>query len=315
MADSDYSLNIKRNIRGLDVIQAVYAFIMALGMREVFIGSHSFFTTILLRDSEINTHEKLVFLMLFLNAVLLGVRFFWVPRNLRRIVYVYIRNNYSDPEVKSLTDSFVSANWVIIILHGFLYFLLCSEFEHIVFNMTSTKVLDPSNYEVYFYLHIVILLINAFWIAFLVRHEVRVRNIDPATLPAGLMPGGVTWFRNNLLIAVMALGPLVLIADCQSEVSQCLRVSGITASGDAIPLPLSPDLLANALQFLMKLLNIVLSLFTDSTIEQRYWVSYWALTLFMYNSTYDLYKSGKYYIILEDVDWDAKKNEGSKVDR
>jgi len=35
-----YTLKLSQTTRGLDTINAVYAFVMALGLSEVFIGSH-----------------------------------------------------------------------------------------------------------------------------------------------------------------------------------------------------------------------------------------------------------------------------------
>src|SRR5262245_47687130 len=82
-----YTLKLKRTTKGLDTIQAVYAFVMALGLREVFIGSYDFISATVFGANNASKMSVFVSLLLLVNVIFLGIRFFSVPRNLRTIIF------------------------------------------------------------------------------------------------------------------------------------------------------------------------------------------------------------------------------------
>ena len=85
------SPSFKENIGGLTVIQAVYAFAMALGLREVFLGSRTFMTNVAFSPDGFSLERVLLLSALLLNMMLLGLRFFWVPRNLRGLIFAAVK--------------------------------------------------------------------------------------------------------------------------------------------------------------------------------------------------------------------------------
>lgn len=290
----------KRNLRGLDVIQAVYAFVMVLGLREVFIGSHQFFTNVLFGASPPSTNETVIFVLLFLNVVFLGMRFFWVPRNLRRIIYAGAKWNGSDRNILGLSDSFLAANWFIVVMHGMLFFMLGAEFEFIVFSLTGSSVLEPRDLSGYFVIHILLLSGNALWIGFLARREMVMWR--RAGSPRGEPPGGVIWFRNNLVFALLALAPFVVVDACQTSVATCGPELGLGPVDPAAFGPFSPLNIHAVYEVVAQGVAVVGGL-------ERYVVAYWILLCFLINSLWDLLTTGSYYVILEDIDFDEVDGE------
>ncbi|MGX1305824.1 hypothetical protein AB7M35_000544 [Amorphus suaedae] len=324
-----YTLKYKLSVRGIEVFQAVFAFIMALGLGEVFTGSYSFMTTVLLSPDQTNS-EKLLFLLVFFNVVLLGIRFFWVPRNFRLLVHETVRHHPDMHDLAPLRHYEISIHWFIILLHAMLFYLIGSEFEHIGFLMLSSKPFSQSALYGLFTMQIVLLLLNSAWIAaieYRKRGFARSANHTAVSLKP---PGSILWMRNNLACVLLTLGPLAIGSICPAATGHCVLIAkaqnsagclpaetaspsaretdclealpSLTASGLA-PSPTSPAVIANASALVFEALVPVL----DPTAEDRmvYWPALWILSILLINSLLDLLNTGKFYLMLEEVEWDV----------
>jgi hypothetical protein len=316
-------------VRGIEVLQAVFAFIMALGLSEVFTGSYNFMTTVLFSPDQTNS-EKLLFLLVFFNTVLLGIRFFWVPRNFRLLVHETVRHHPDRHDLSPLRHYEISIHWFIILLHGMLFYLIGSEFEHVGFLMLSSKPFSQSALYGFFTMQIVLLLLNSAWIA-----AIEYRKLDFArrtdTAAIGLKPpGSILWMRNNLVCVLLTLGPLAIGSTCPAATGHCTVIAqaeskagcvaaepaaGLTAKADCVedlpsltgsglaPSPTAPAIIANASSLLFE---TVFAAFDPSAADRMiYWPALWILMIFLVNSLLDLLNTGKFYLMLEEVEWDV----------
>ncbi|MGX1097789.1 hypothetical protein [Amorphus sp. MBR-141] len=323
-----YTLRYKLSVRGIEVFQAVFAFIMALGLGEVFTGSYNFLTTVLFSPDQTNS-EKLLFLLVFFNIVLLGIRFFWVPRNFRLLVHETVRHHPEMHDLSPLQHYEISVHWFIILLHAMLFYLIGSEFEHIGFLMLSSKPFSQSGLYGFFTMQIVLLLLNSAWIAAI---EYRKQDFARRSASAAVSlkpPGSILWMRNNLACVLLTLGPLAIGSTCPAATGHCVVIAQTQAAAGCVateapaagrradcaeelpsltgaglaPSPTSPAIIANASSLLFE--TVVAAL--DPTMADRmlYWPALWILTIFLINSLLDLLNTGKFYLMLEEVEWDV----------
>jgi hypothetical protein len=215
---------IKRTIRGLDAVQAVYALIIALGFRQAFLAGYA----LVIKKAGYGS-IPVVAPLVFLNLFVLGVRFFWLPRNLRTTlvthgqIHAQQRAKAGKPEASDpaedwappLANAVVAFSLVAIFLQAALFFAMCSEFEFLIFNAGARTGFQTSVFETYVLMHVLLLLVNAAWIACLTRVETG--------LGATVKHAGVVWYRNNLAFSVLALGPLVLFDPRPSAVERWLE--------------------------------------------------------------------------------------------
>jgi hypothetical protein len=293
----DYTLKYKYTTRGLDMIQAVYAFVMALGLREVFIGSSDFINAIF-DNSRGTTNFAFVASLLFLfNVTLLGIRFFSVPRNLRGIVFVGAFNNTNQPGLSDLGSGYISLNWLIIFLQGGMYFFLCNEFKYIMFSLTSNTEPSASLFTGYFLGHGFLLVINGLWIDSLSRYEEHIRA--RRKIPSQRRYGSIFWSRNNLAFSLLALGPLSLLGTCQSAPFKCITHLGITTHGLENAIPTSSVMVSS-------LFDAITYVFSPAGVDYAHYLSLWVLGCYLLNSMLDLLKTGDHYILLEEPEWEAR---------
>tara|TARA_R110002020_G_scaffold15611_39_gene55848 strand:- start:3461 stop:4699 length:1239 start_codon:yes stop_codon:yes gene_type:complete len=324
-----YTLRYKLSVRGIEVFQAVFAFIMALGLGEVFTGSYHFLTTVLFSPDQTNS-EKLLFLLVFFNIVLLGIRFFWVPRNFRLLVHETVRHHPEMHDLSPLQHYEISIHWFIVLLHAMLFYLIGSEFEHIGFLMLSSKPFSQSALYGFFTMQIVLLLLNSAWIAAI---EYRKRDFARRTDNAAISlkpPGSILWMRNNLACVLLTLGPLAIGSTCPAATGHCLVIAEAQSSAGCVmadggaaragkveciddlpsltgaglaPSPTSPAIIANASSLLFE--TVFAALDPSDADRMIYWPALWILIIFLVNSLLDLLNTGKFYLMLEEVEWDV----------
>lgn len=280
-------IKFKRNMRGVDVIQTVYALLIALGLREVFLAFYSVF-----QQPAGATVNLAVALGLFINIMLLSVRFFWVPRNFRRLYFV---SEYCISRKKpGLAGWESSINVFIILLHGLLHFLLCKQFEYFVFVSTTYDLLSTPAFATCIYLHVTLLIVNGFWLIYTNLREGALlkRAGTPEMLQA--KPGSRLWYRSNLLFALISVSPLVVFSSCSSALSQCLLAAYPETQGlSALP----TSAYSIALFF-----DLVMSVFSGLSSSRDTLLAWWALLFLTTNSLLDLAFTSSYYVILEDVE-------------
>jgi len=301
----NYTLKLSLSTRGVDTINAVYAFVMALGLTEVFIGSHTFITSILFGGiASVGPLRPLSFLF-FINVVLLGMRFFWVPRNLVRIFYVSALLDPEAPGLSRLPNWFISLNWLVIFMHAGLYYVICREFKYIMFLLSSNASLDATSFSGYFLGHAALLVLNGLWIGMLAKYEERVLSPSRDNGTWHDIPGGVIWSRNNLACSLLALGPYVTLGTCQSGSFACLAALNLSGEGAAALVPISPMLIT-------VMYDMGAAALGGFGLDRALSVSLWVMACFLLNSCLDLLTTGQYYVVLEEIEWEGRLSSGNK---
>jgi hypothetical protein len=303
------TVKIKTNVRGLDVLTMVYAFAMTLGLTQVFTASQAFLTRVLSGTAPLSDEKTILVLLLFANIAFLGLRFFWVPRNLQSLVISAARVQAIDPKAArergDLSNLSIAFHLVTIFLHGTLFYLICAEFEFITFAISSNLPLAAYVFVGYVIMHISLLLLNAAWIGLIRQQEIRLetRLLGDA---AGERPSaGNVWWRNNLVASLCALAPYALSSTCKSAGSQCVRQFVDTNAELLTLFPTSPQVLATGFYKLTGALEWL-------GFASAHWPVYWVLMVLLINSLHDLLNAGRFYVFFEDVEWESTR-EGSRV--
>jgi hypothetical protein len=227
------TVKYKLNMRGLDIIQTVYGLLLALGLREVFLAFYDIF-----KQPFSSVESALVAALLFLNIILLSLRFFWVPRNLRRLYFVseYCRLKCQGAQADSastepnILPAYVTSWHIgVILLHGALYFLVCKEFEYYVFVSISYTSYSRTVFATYVFVHASLLIFNALWLISVNASEDAMRRkwLPNDDHPPFLKFGSESkiWYRNNLAFALLAIGPLAVFSACDSDLPACLSMA------------------------------------------------------------------------------------------
>lgn len=294
---------LKTSTEGLDVIQTVYAFAMALGLTEVFVGSKTFIDALLFGPA--NSLSIVIVALLLANVIFLGLRFFWVPRNLRHLVYIAAQTPLIGPrkDEVNLPNITVAFHFIMIFVHGAVYYLICTEFEFIVFLTASSMPLGLSMFAGYVVLHVSLLLVNACWIGLV---QVQAAHLERQKVGGqqAESPGSV-WWRNNLVCSLVALAPFAVTMSCQSAIAQCMAPGTGLSENIVNVLPVSPQQLADLFQVIAwQATQLGLS------VEQA--AVLWALLVLLLNSAYDLLTTGRSYLVFEDVEWEEAGQEDAR---
>lgn len=300
MVDTSYKIKYKRTFRGLDVLQAVYAFILVLGLREVFLGSFAFYNTMISGGDFAFGANGIVLVFLFSNVILLGIRFFWVPRNLRRLMYVAATERSQSPRLLNLPHFVVAIHWVIIVGHATLFFLICTEFKYISFISLSTTNITVSVYQSYVILYVCFLALNAIWLYWLMEEErllkKRARRAANGAASDADEPGSRLWIYNNLFSSFVAFAPVALVIACAGPVEACLSWQSLA---DLPPsyIPLRPEYVAAVFAGLQSFL-------TQDSLSHVSLLMLWFSLVMLANSLFDLAMTAKYYLLYEEVEWE-----------
>lgn len=288
----------KENLGGLNVIQAVYAFAMALGLSEVFLGSRTFLINAVFGAETFSVLRFSLMAALLLNIMLLGLRFFWVPRNLRGLIFTAVKyrtNKANQPGKVPLSNLEVAFHLVVIFLHGTIFYFLCVEFDYVAFVSSSSLPFNTLTFAGYVFLHASLLLVNALWIALIQRRENGIREGGDAAGNASTAAGSV-WWRNNLVCAMLALAPLSVFATCGAAGNSCIRRSQGQDIDIFSLLPFTPDQIYFALSSAFEILHVNPSDIGTAMLGA-------SLFILLMNSILDLTQTGGTYLIFEEVEW------------
>ena len=280
---AETKIKFKTSMRGLDIFQTVYALLVALGLREVFVA----FTTIF-------EQQNLVEMLIFGNILLLSVRFFWVPRNFRRLYYVSEYCRHHGLGHLTVTPAEASLNLIVILLHALLYFLLCKQFEYFVFVTASYDSLSTSAFASYVYFHASLLILNGIWLIYINAKEDAIRA--GAGNPPLLRTNSESrlWYRSNLAFALIAVAPVVVFLPCpQSTFSECVAASYSTSHALSV-IPTSAYGIASVF-------DIMVEAFGGGA-DRILFVEMWVIVFFALNSILDLALTAGYYVMLEDIE-------------
>ncbi|MEM6904819.1 MAG: hypothetical protein AAF568_02905 [Pseudomonadota bacterium] len=280
---SEPTVKYKETLRGLDGMQAVYAFIVVLGLRELFLGFYDFFRNIAFYDRPADGYGTLL-IFVFINIVLLALRMFWVPRNMRRLAFDVIRAGGGRPE--AIYNSEVSIHSLIIVIHGMLIFLICAEFSNVAFYMTAASFAAADAFLPVAKLQAILLLTNAVWIALI---ALRKRwSLARANQPDKLSLLG--WAVNNLVSAGVVFA--ILLA------AEHAFLPGTSRTILGVPL----ETLHWVIWPIGWFHHGVAALGVEVEIFQMHLYVVW--TVFLLNSGFDLLSFGRQYLVLEDVEWE-----------
>lgn len=295
--------SFKENLGGLNVIQAVYAFAMALGLREVFLGSRNFLINAVFGVETVSYLRFFLMALLLLNIMLLGLRFFWVPRNLRGLIFTAFKHrpDRTRPiEEIPLSNVEVAFHLVVIFLHGTIFYFLCVEFDYVAFVSSSSAPLSTLTFAGYIFLHVSLLLVNALWIAMIQGRENRLREGQKGGRNSSATAGNV-WWRNNLVCAMLAFAPVSVFATCGNAAQSCMR----RATGADIDIfsltPLAADQIYSVLTSL-------LSPFQLSSTETAVALLCVSLLMLLLNSILDLTSTGGTYLLFEEVEYSSTQD-------
>ena len=293
---------LKKNTRGMDVIQSVYAFAMGVGLTRVFLGSKTFFNDILFRANPPTDGRDILTGLLLANIVLLGLRFFWVPRNLRSLVFMAAQsmrsgNRSTDPGI-DVSNVSVAFHLLVIFIHGGVFFLLCSEFENVIFLASSSLPLNVSFFSSYVVMHVCLLLMNATWIGLIKLQERRLVARANAGLADESASVGSFWWQNNVICSLIGLAPFAVTGACQSDLVRCGIGAGTLAVAVPDWAPGSALQLAVAFQALTDMLSRLGFQAANASLL-------WVMWILVINSVVDLWTTGRYYLFFEDVEWES----------
>jgi hypothetical protein len=295
------TVKFKTNVRGLDVVQSVYAFAMALGLTSVFTGSQEYVTKIFSGTAALADEKTILVGLMLANVIMLGLRFFWVPRNLQGLVIAAARILASAPKrdrALYLPDYIIAYHLVLILMHGALFYLLCGEFEFVVFSVSFNRPMSSADFVSYIIMHVLLLLLNAVWIALIKRQEDRLKThlSAPASVSRQISAGDV-WWRNNLICSLVALSPFAISSTCKSVGVECVRDSLGNATDLTALFPTSPQVLATVYYDLVGSLGRL-------GLTSPFMAVYWVFFVLIVNSGYDLLHAGRSYVFFEDVEWE-----------
>ena len=298
--DTLSALKRKKTAHGLDVLATVYAFAMALGLTQVFLGSQSYLTRLLSGTAAVGDEKTILITLLFFNITLLGLRFFWVPRNLQGLVVEAARFDAIEPDIRKkgdLSNKSIAFHLVMIFLHGTLFYLICAEFEYVTFAVSSNLPLSSSVFSGYIMMHCALFLMNASWIAIIRRQEINFQNRSQNTEGPTTKSAGDIWLLNNLISGLLALTPFAIISTCQSASIECVKQSMQDPLNLLGLFPTSPQIFAKLYYDIVALLGL-------AGITSTHLPVYWVLVVLLFNSAFDLLNAGRFYIFFEDVEWD-----------
>jgi len=294
------TINYKKNIQGFVIIQTVYAFIMALGLREIFLSFPSLMETLALTEARISWVALLVIMLSLLAVLLVGIRFFWVPRNLREIVTVYAKTqthletdgHTGSPET-SIQGIVFPAHIIIILVHAAIFYFLCVEFRRVIDVYNAKEFIQFVDFNVLFFMFIVLLFWNGIWLAF-IQAQINGRYHSVGlTPPAGLRAMSI-WWKNNVIAGALALSFFALISTCGISTQSCLASNPDFARLGWTFVPGGPQQIAGSVELLLGRGDAFTADLAAALI---------IVCVFLLNSIFDLAKTGAAYMIFEDVEW------------
>lgn len=291
----------KSTLRGLDVLQTIYGVIMGLGLKSVFDRTYAFFSenTRSFFDLRGMASDALwanivTALILFINTLLLGIRFFWVPRNLRRLMAsVY----YETEDTQKPPNWAITISLVTIVAHAGLYYVLCSELGVFLTGIHAKGAYQFSAFRSCGWVHGALLSINGAWILWL--NGERSDSHD-----------GLIWARSNLTFSLIALPPLVVLSTRGLGEASITQVE-TNASAMFGLFPRAVDVL-NAFPTAPRAILWLFDRMTSwASAPPELAATAWVAFAYLLNSGLDLLQTARNYIYLEEVEVSESKPLGS----
>lgn len=293
-------IKYKKNLQGFVIIQTVYAFIMALGLREIFLAVPNFWEGAALYETRFWSVDYLLIGLSLLAIILIGIRFFWVPRNLREIVSVFAKTHLDSTKTQDDLSPEESIHGIVfpvhiltILLHAALFFHICSEFRRVLDIYASVNAIQFSDFRTVLFGYVFLLLLNGAWLAF-IENQINQRYTQTdVSMPSGLKPVSL-WWKNNLIAGVAALSLFAMYSSCGGAGLTCLESNPGFAYFGWSATPGGPESWAAPAQWLESVISP----------PEMDWVVLFAIILiFIINSGFDLWQAGAAYMIFEDVEW------------
>ena len=243
--------------------------------------------------------KEILFFLLFVNIIFLSVRFFWVPRNLRHLLFAFKEYNLKHYSTQKTLPAFeITLNITSTLVHGALYFLICRQFEYFVFVSSSSLGYTSYVLETYILLHCSLLILNSFWLVYLTRREDTLPSVQGSTRSLGATAKIRLWYRNNLALSLLAMAPIAVFSPCQSSFSECLSAVFPDVNKPFFLFPTSP--LNLAIVF-----DTFYEIFSPLGVKRSFAVFIWGLLILLANSLLDLFCTAHYYIDFEEVETDV----------
>jgi hypothetical protein len=180
---------------GLAVMQTVYAVAMVLGFKNALERSYGVFVSPLEGPQGGLPHPVLI---LALAAImLLGLRFFWVPRNL----YAYVLKPLSDSsKLQARMRIMTAVHFPIVLVHALLFFAVCEAYVDLVkSNASLASGLVVTLTGRFVFLFAGLLLVNGVWLL--------------ATFGVKLGTAEGRWALSNVVFGLLALLDALLVLE------------------------------------------------------------------------------------------------------
>lgn len=177
---------------GLGVMQAVYTIAIILGFRSALEGAYPSIVQPLKHGQAALGHP--VLLLALLTLMLLGLRFFWVTRNLYALVIDHPRE-----KAKERLGMVVRLHFPVTLLHAVLFFVLCDVYRSMASASLSGSIEPLVDRFVLF--TIILLALNGLWLlaTFLPLHLRKPGSERDETRPA------VVWAVLNIVFSALAV--------------------------------------------------------------------------------------------------------------
>jgi hypothetical protein len=176
---------------GLTVMQTVYTVAMVLGFKNALEKSYSVFISPF--EAPPGKLPHLVLLLALIAVMLLGLRFFWVVRNLYEFVLTPTSN------IRRRLRATAILHFPITLVHALLFFAICQAYAEIVTtNATVTSALAVDLVARFVFLFAGLLFLNGAWLLATFR-------------PDWSQPEGIWGYSNVLFAALGALNVWVVL--------------------------------------------------------------------------------------------------------
>lgn len=165
---------------GLSLVQTIYGIAMVLGLKIAIETSYSLFLSP--TESPPSSFPHYIVLFALATIMLLGLRFFWVPRNL----YAYLL--VSDLPLSSRLRRMTVIHFPITLVHALLFYCVCHAYADIaVSNAALNSSLADALASRFVLFYAGLLLFNGAWLL--------------SVAPSGKSQAESIWGRNNLVAA------------------------------------------------------------------------------------------------------------------
>lgn len=177
---------------GLTVMQTVYTVAMVLGFKNALEKSYVLFISPF--EQPVGKLPHYALLLALIAIMLLGLRFFWLTRNLYAFVLTPTDN------MKRRMRATTLIHFPITLLHALLFFAICQAFaEPVTSNPTASSAVAVDLVTRFIFLFASLLFINSVWLLATFK-------------PARDKPEGI-WGYSNLTFSVLAAADVWFILD------------------------------------------------------------------------------------------------------